>query len=175
MKEFSISYIEPEDLKTRILQQDTSFAIIDVRDYDYGSGHIKTPTPQQYHHIPIDELIQPERARQLLSDLSLSNNNQNNQNNAKSMDLIFHCFYSQQRGPYGAQKMSSLLEDLYNNEDDGGDHQQEWNLNGVNVKVLRGGWGLWRTRFYLERDSLIVPLESDSSSSSSESEQDDDE
>ncbi|KAG2378839.1 hypothetical protein C9374_007987 [Naegleria lovaniensis] len=150
-----VDFIEPEDLRYRIELNDQNFHIIDLRDYDYGVGYIRTPTPEQYHHITTEEFT-AEVAKQLISE-NISNQLPNN----SKIDFIFHCFYSQQRGPTAAMKMLSIVENL----DDSSVESR------IGIKVLRGGWGLWNTRFFND-DKVIIRLP-DSEEESTSSEDDD--
>ena len=156
----SIRFIEPIDLRFRIERNDRNFHIIDVRDYDFESGHIKTPTVEQFHHLNL-EVFTIEKAVELIhtycKHLSL--------NCTESVDFIFHCFYSQQRGPTAAMRMVDAIEQ--------GNIDTSIDCSKIGVKVLRGGWGLWNTRYFND-DSMIVPVESEdeeSISSSSSSDQ----
>ncbi|KAF0983018.1 hypothetical protein FDP41_010996 [Naegleria fowleri] len=151
-----IEFIEPEDLRYRIESNDQNFHIIDLRDYDYSVGYIRTPTEEQYHHITTEEFT-TEVVKQLISENVLSSNSR--------VDFIFHCFYSQQRGPTAAMKMSNILKNL---DDSNSDVESR-----IGVKVLRGGWGLWNTRFYND-EKVIVKLP-DSEEEESTSDEDDDE
>jgi len=154
-------YIEPEELKARIEQHDDSFHIVDVRDYDYGSGYIKTPSSSQYHHIPIDDFTTKaglELARSIIGVVS-SSDEKDSAVSPREHDVIFHCFYSQQRGPSAALIMLEAIE---------GD---EILSSALNLKVLRGGWGKWNARFY-KNEAFVVPLPSSDEESTSSDEDD---
>ncbi|KAL9644156.1 hypothetical protein ABK040_005620 [Willaertia magna] len=167
----NVNLIEPEELKERIIKQDTLFHIVDVRDDDYEEGKIKTPNGTiQYHHAPFYQFSE-QKALELLKQLLIVKEEENNSDKSlsssitnsseeqqKVIDVIFHCYYSQQRGPKAAYRFYQVL------------REQDENVQKlIRVNILRGGWGLWRTRFF-KNNELIEELtfsEEDYTSSSS--------
>ena len=93
----NISYIEPNELE-EILNKglvQSKLKIIDVRDDDFNGGHIKgainCPVGKFDNDQSIDEII----------------------GNASSVEtVVFHCFKSQQRGPFCAKQFSKRLDEL---------------------------------------------------------------
>ena len=89
-----LSYITGDDVAHLIRAGNNKHAIIDLRDDDWVRGNIKSAT-----HIPSRE-FDYERAKQLAEELEQKN----------IENVVFHCHFSQQRGPTGAGLFRRVLE-----------------------------------------------------------------
>lgn len=89
-----LSYVTGDELAQIIRAGRNKHAIIDLRDDDWVRGNIRTAT-----HIPSRE-FDYERAKQLAHELQ--------QNQIEN--VVFHCHFSQQRGPTGAGLFRRVLE-----------------------------------------------------------------
>lgn len=105
-----------DDLAARMLANDSSLAVIDVRDSDYIGGHIKG-----CHNVPTNTLDYkiPELIRTLQDKDT----------------VIFHCALSQQRGPSAALR---YLREQRRKAQDGESKQQ--------VYVLDRGFVGWQEK-----------------------------
>ena len=97
-------------LRQMILNQKTNFQIIDVRDDDFSIGKIFGS--KNFPSIDFDEKLED------LTKFLLKN---------EKKQLIFHCYYSQARGPRCAQTFQEFVDDKYPN-------------NKFQIFVLEGGW-----------------------------------
>ncbi|KAL0481709.1 dual specificity phosphatase [Acrasis kona] len=106
-----LTYLTGDEL-VQLFNSDEKFAIIDVRDDDWVQGNIKGSM-----HIPSAQ-FDHTRAKKLAEELEKRN----------ISTVIFHCHFSQQRGPSGAKKFSNVV---------------EWEMpnSKFDVRVLQGGWG----------------------------------
>jgi Cdc25 family phosphatase len=89
-----LSYVTGDDLAQIIRSGRNKHAIIDLRDDDWVRGNIRTAT-----HIPSRE-FDYERAKRLAQELEQN----------KIENVVFHCHFSQQRGPTGAGLFRRVLE-----------------------------------------------------------------
>lgn len=88
-----INYITATTLAQWILgEKKASLQIVDVRDADFAGGNIK-------HAKNIPRFDTP-KARTLAVHLQQS----------KKSDVVFHCFFSQQRGPRAASIFYELVQ-----------------------------------------------------------------
>jgi rhodanese-related sulfurtransferase len=90
-------YVTVDEVKKLILAGNKSFAVIDLRDDDYIRGNIKNSM-----HIP-SRTFNTTRAKQLADELIKKNVD----------NVIFHCHFSQQRGPTGASLFTEVIEREY--------------------------------------------------------------
>eukprot|EP00741_Cyanophora_paradoxa_P012499 tig00020610_g12077.t1 len=87
----AMSYVTPEEVADLVASGGSRrFAIIDVRDYDRVGGHIRGSL-----HVPSQEF-----------DDKVSNLVERFKNHDV---LVFHCMYSQQRGPSCAMRFAREL------------------------------------------------------------------
>lgn len=109
-----VSFLEKDALKSLILQND-KLLVVDVRDDDYSGSKVKNSVnyPSWCFEDKIDELIE---------DLKTQNISK----------VVFHCYYSQQRGPRCAKIFKG--------------YTQEKNLN-FEVFILSGGVIEWIRTF----------------------------
>mmetsp|Transcript_36714 Transcript_36714/g.59325 ORF Transcript_36714/g.59325 Transcript_36714/m.59325 type:complete len:145 (-) Transcript_36714:735-1169(-) len=128
----SLKNVSAEELATWLLDKRKStskgLAIVDCRDGDYDGGHIKGA-------MNVPSLVFDERLDSLIKKTS------------SSEKVVFHCMYSQQRGPKCASAFASRLSELNPQS------RQE-------VYVLRGGF----QGFYHQnkaRPELFADLEPD--------------
>ena len=93
----STSYIQPNELESLIKDEAsrTKLVIVDVRDDDFKGGNIKgainIPMHNFEHDQSIDELIKKVSSAET---------------------VVFHCYKSQQRGPFCAKEFTHRLEAL---------------------------------------------------------------
>ena len=121
-----LMWIEAEELAPIIHKQPHSVMIVDLRDDDYEVGHIVNSV-----NVPSESLGKQSAMQQLL-DRAVSND--------QLEYVVFHCYYSQVRGPTFGQKFHNLLQEKYPDND------------RLQCKVLRGGWGYWYKRWRTEDD-----------------------
>jgi rhodanese-related sulfurtransferase len=119
-----LCWIEAEELAPILLSQQKKVKIIDVRDEDYQVGNIIGAI-----HIG-SERMTDQVALGLLKQMI-----------EEQMDMVvFHCHYSQVRGPTVARKFWDLLCKHYPNNET------------LEVKVLSGGWRYWYKRWQSASD-----------------------
>eukprot|EP01080_Neovahlkampfia_damariscottae_P004453 gene4453-7828_t len=104
-------------LKQLILNQKPNFQIIDVRDDDYDFG--KIVGAKNFPSCTFDETLE-----ELTSFLK---------NNEKKK-IVFHCFFSQARGPRCAQ----IFHEYINSKEP--NHKFE-------ILILEGGWNNFKEKF----------------------------
>lgn len=99
----TISYIQPSELERLISDEAerSKIVIIDVRDDDFIGGHIKGAVNAPTHNFDNDQYID-----KLIKNVS----------SAKT--IVFHCYKSQQRGPFCAKQFTRRLNELNNNASD---------------------------------------------------------
>ncbi|QLG71018.1 hypothetical protein HG535_0B00560 [Zygotorulaspora mrakii] len=121
-----IKYVDAAQLYQWLKSGETSlsqpFQVIDVRGSDYVAGHIKGCWNYPYKRLASDDTFM----RQLIERLYQACKDAD----SDSINVVFHCAQSQQRGPAAAMK---LLRELSDNE-----------LDNFNVCVLRGGFNHWQ-------------------------------
>ena len=124
-RQFSFSdlkFLQPEVLKDWIICGKSTYMIIDVREDDYLIGKIKSSLNIPYYTL--DQTIL-NRIYQKLIDENITN-------------IIFHCSYSQQRGPSTALKFLRSLDDNGLLKLDRAD---------LNVWVLKGGFNKFYKKY----------------------------
>ncbi|ODV59661.1 phosphatase YCH1 ASCRUDRAFT_19880, partial [Ascoidea rubescens DSM 1968] len=78
-----LRFLEPETLRVWLVEKKAPFMIIDVREDDYSIGKIKGSFNMPYYTLN----------QTMLDSIYERSINENIQN------IVFHCSYSQQRGP----------------------------------------------------------------------------
>lgn len=120
----NIKYVDATQLFQWLKQGSSSlgnpFRVIDVRGSDYVGGHIKGCWNYPYKRLADGGDAMKELKARLLEAMGGSD----------SIDLVFHCAQSQQRGPSAAMKFLRLLSD------------QE--LGQFKIWILRGGFNHWQ-------------------------------
>lgn len=117
-----LCYLEPEQLAELLLVESQKILIVDVRDDDYVIGRIRGS-----RHYPFCRLTTDHGLRQQLM----------READGKEM-VIFHCHFSQTRGPEAAE--------IFTREHSG----------QTRPLILRGGWKVWRERY--RNDERFVEL-----------------
>lgn len=142
-----LKFIKPADLANSLRQPQTAsgVAVIDVRDDDHIGGHIKGS-----QWVPINQL--DARMPELLRV------------NQGKERVVFHCMFSQQRGPkaalayarakaYAVEKATRDGAKDENQKGDAAETAVKHKTGGQEICVLEGGFGNWQT-FYAEDDTL---------------------
>jgi len=123
----AVQYISPDELAELILEgpEDEPRAhVIDVRDEDFAGGHIPNAK-----HVPSASFA--TQVGYLAQELAGS-----------SSLLVFHCMFSQQRGPSCANCFVRHV----------ADHDPNWQCD---VRVLSGGFHAWDMRFGTRPDASL--------------------
>jgi Cdc25 family phosphatase len=92
-----VSYIHANELET-IIQEGlgkSKVTIIDVRDDDFQGGHIKGAI-----NFPVSKFEDDKSIDQIIASTS------------SAETIVFHCFKSQQRGPFCAKAFAKRLDEL---------------------------------------------------------------
>jgi len=118
----TVKYIEKDALKDLLkdaVDDRTSLLIVDVRDDDHKGGNISGSlhVPSSIFHDAVDDLVK-DKARNVGS-------------------VVFHCSYSQQRGPKSARIYAETREKYAAKE--GFPPQQ--------IFILRGGFTEWQAAY----------------------------
>ena len=126
MRKLAVTQLEPKDLATAILsEQSGQTIIIDVRDADYEGGNIKGSVNIPY----FDEAKASELATTVID---------------KNITMVvFHCYFCRMRGPTAAKLFAKVLGTNYPDQS-----------AHVKIKVLRGGWSNWKNNFKAD-DKLV--------------------
>lgn len=121
-----IEYVEPGELVKWFDEgKMDGVLIIDVREHDYTAGKVKGSLNYPFHELD-GRLAELHRLA------------------TTKHTIIFHCYFSQTRGPRAAKLFSMELPD-------GTDKR---------VYVLEGGWKTWSTHCrYTDRTDLIEPVD----------------
>lgn len=135
-----IKYLDAPQLFQWMKQDSNSlgqpFRVIDVRGSDYVGGHIKG-----CFNYPYKQLTQDDKAMEAFKT-RLADENPTNE----TMNVVFHCAQSQQRGPSAALKFLRFLTDE--------------ELDKYRIWVLRDGFNHWQD-VYGEDNSVTEGYEPD--------------
>ncbi|CCF56697.1 hypothetical protein KAFR_0B04010 [Kazachstania africana CBS 2517] len=117
-----VKYLEPSDLYDWITQGHSSpFQVIDVRGSDYIGGHIINCWNYPYKKLTRDDAGLDDLKKNLLKLT---------QGTDTTINVVFHCAQSQQRGPSAAVKFLRSL--------------NEKELSVFHIWILRGGFNKWQ-------------------------------
>jgi len=113
---FPVRYISAAELAAHLKGPDASSTrVVDVRDDDFGGGCVRTAVNRPAHLLGEEAYLD-----RCVAEM------------AGAKRVVFHCMFSQQRGPVAASLFAAKLQ--------GGVEQPE-------VLVLSGGWRGWRREF----------------------------
>lgn len=124
----AVTTLAPARVKAMMRGCDTKLVIFDVRDSDFVGGHIKGAK-----NIVAARFDQDEMVDQLLASFCRD-----------AEVIIVHCYLSQQRGPYCAQRLAERL------EAQGGTMPE--------VCVMSGGWRRFKRELQEEDFELVEDL-----------------
>jgi len=119
-----LMWIEAEELASILLSNNKKVLVVDLRDEDYEVGHVINSV-----NYP-SQTLNEEALEKLLNKVV----------DEGTEMIVFHCHYSQVRGPAFGQKFHNLVEDKLPE------------TSQLQCKVLRGGWGNWHKRYRSEVD-----------------------
>jgi rhodanese-related sulfurtransferase len=112
----SVTRISTLNLREIILNASKKFQVVDVRDDDYAVGKI-------VGSINVPSSIFEDKLEELSSNLLKQ----------QKKNVIFHCYYSQVRGPTCANTFKRFVDEKYPDE--------------FNVLVLQGGWDAFQSEY----------------------------
>ena len=137
----NIHYVEAPELYNWIKQGharcNQPFQVIDVRGSDYIGGHIKNGWNMPYRRTFHDQENIDSLKRRLFT---ITQGEKQQKDGTRTLNVVFHCARSMQRGPSAAVKfLRSLSDDEFAH---------------CNVWVLRGGFNHWQDVY--GRDSSVT-------------------
>ncbi|KAG7193138.1 uncharacterized protein KQ657_000892 [Scheffersomyces spartinae] len=125
-----LKFLAPEVLRNWLTKESKRLIIVDVRDDDFQTGHIRDCFHILSHEF--DSYLPQLQQTLLAKDYS---------------DIIFHCALSQVRGPKATLKYLRALNSLREDE--------SRQLDQINVWVLEGGYQAWH-RLYGNDNKVTV-------------------
>eukprot|EP00603_Paraphysomonas_imperforata_P015956 CAMPEP_0114484432 /NCGR_PEP_ID=MMETSP0104-20121206/19412_1 /TAXON_ID=37642 ORGANISM="Paraphysomonas imperforata, Strain PA2" /NCGR_SAMPLE_ID=MMETSP0104 /ASSEMBLY_ACC=CAM_ASM_000202 /LENGTH=141 /DNA_ID=CAMNT_0001660483 /DNA_START=1 /DNA_END=426 /DNA_ORIENTATION=+ len=120
--ENDVSFIETSELLSLLKARRSDVAIIDVRTDDFAGGHISGAL-----NIPVDEFECDDTIDEILSTHITE----------KKEYIVFHCMFSQMRGPFCAKRYSAAKSRRCGSDDDCDNSLPQ-------IKILRGGYKAWK-------------------------------
>ena len=124
-----VEWLEPNELYQIMKNRAESVIVVDVRDDDFEEGKICSSI-----NIPSESILINGFPLRFLERF---------QNVKQPVLVVFHCFYSQCRGPACAEALANALQ----------------NRENVRIAVLTGGYQQWITLYPQLTEKIPTPKE----------------